>query len=136
MAGSKKPGVQMAALRKVLKYLRRYWHLLVLSLLFASATVALTLYVPVLVGRAIDEIVGPGQVDFVDILNILLRIAIVAGMTAILQWLMNTINNKVTYQVVRDVRDEAFRKIEILPLKFIDAHSYGEVVSRVIADVD
>ena len=129
-------GQQMQALGKVLRRLKRYRFLLALSILFAAVTVALTLYVPVLVGEAIDLILGPGQVDFTGIAALLVRIAWIVAVTALLQWLMNTINNKITYQVVRDVRDEAFRKIQILPLKYLDAHPHGEIVSRVIADVD
>ena len=129
-------GQQMQALGKVLRRLKRYRFLLALSILFAAVTVALTLYVPVLVGEAIDLILGPGQVDFTGIAALLVRIAWIVAVTALLQWLMNTINNKITYQVVRDVRDEAFRRIQILPLKYLDAHPHGEIVSRVIADVD
>ena len=129
-------GQQMQALGKVLRRLKRYRFLLALSILFAAVTVALTLYVPVLVGEAIDLILGPGQVDFTGIAALLVRIAWIVAVTALLQWLMNTINNKITYQVVRDVRDEAFRKIQILLLKYLDAHPHGEIVSRVIADVD
>ena len=130
------PYVQREALRKVLHRLKKYRILIALSILFAAATVGLTLYVPVLVGDAIDLIVGPGQVDFVCIAALLVQIAVIVGVTALLQWLMNTINNKITFQVVRDVRSEAFRKLQILPLKYLDAHSHGEIVSRVIADVD
>ena len=129
-------GQQMQALGKVLRRLKRYRLLLALSILFAAVTVALTLYVPVLVGEAIDLILGPGQVDFTGIAALLVRIAWIVAVTALLQWLMNTINNKITYQVVRDVRDEAFCRIQILPLKYLDAHPHGEIVSRVIADVD
>ena len=132
----KNPYVQREALRKVLHRLKKYRVLIVLSILFAAVTVALTLYVPVLVGDAIDRILGAGQVDFAGIASILLQIGILVAVTSLLQWLMNTINNKITFQVVRDVRSEAFRKIQILPLKYLDAHSHGEIVSRVIADVD
>ncbi len=121
---------------QVIRHMRGYWLWLVLSLLCAAAAVGLALYAPILVGRAIDLIVGRGAVDFPGILNILLRIGAVAGAAAIFQWLMSAINNKVSYQVVRDVRKEAFQKIQILPLGYIDAHSTGEVVNRVIADVD
>lgn len=121
---------------KVLRHMRGYWPLLALSNLIAVGAVGLTLYVPILVGRAIDLIVRPGDVDFSSIFVLLVRVAVVAGATAVLQWFMNAINNKVTYQVVRDVRDEAFKKIQILPLRYIDSHSTGEIVSRVIADVD
>lgn len=132
----KNPYVQREALRKVLSRLRKYRVLIVLSILFAAVTVALTLYVPVLVGDTIDMIVGPGDVNFTGIAASLVQIAIIVCVTALLQWLMNTINNKITFQVVRDVRSEAFRKLQILPLKYLDAHSHGEIVSRVIADVD
>ena len=124
------------ALRKVLKYISKYKVWMILSIFLAAVTVALTLYVPIVVGNAIDCIVDKGQVDFEKIAETLVKVGVVAGITAILQWVMNTINNKVTYNVVRDVRNEAFNKIEILPLKFIDGHSSGEIVSRVIADVD
>ena len=110
--------------------------LVALSVLLAAVTVALTLYVPVLIGRAIDLIVGPGQVDMPGILRLILRIAIVVAATAAVQWVVNTINNKITFQVVRDVRAQAFAKLQILPLSYIDSHPTGEIVSRVIADVD
>lgn len=136
MANTAKKKVPDKTLRKVLHYIRRYRVFLVLSILLAGATVAGTLYVPILVGNAIDRIVAPGAVDFGAVAAILLRIGIVIGITALLQWLMNSINNRITFHVIRDVRDEAFRKIEILPLSYLDAHSSGEIVSRVIADVD
>lgn len=132
----KNPYAQREALRKVLSRLKKYRVLIVLSILFAAVTVALTLYVPVLVGDTIDMIVGPGDVNFTGIASSLVQIAIIVCVTALLQWLMNTINNKITFQVVRDVRSEAFRKLQILPLKYLDAHSHGGIVSRVIADVD
>ena len=136
MANTAKKKVPDKTLRKVLHYIRRYRVFLVLSILLAGATVAGTLYVPILVGNAIDRIVAPDAVDFGAVAAILLRIGIVIGITALLQWLMNSINNRITFHVIRDVRDEAFRKIEILPLSYLDAHSSGEIVSRVIADVD
>ncbi|MCC8016992.1 MAG: ABC transporter ATP-binding protein/permease [Lachnospiraceae bacterium] len=123
-------------LRKVLQYISVYKFWIAVSILLAAVTVALTLYIPILVGRAIDRIVAQGLVDFENILRILIRIGVVAVTTAVLQWIMNTINNKVTYQVIRDVRNQAFEKIQILPLKFLDSHSSGGIVSRVIADVD
>ena len=123
-------------MKKVLEYLRPYMGLVALSVLLAAVTVALTLYVPVLIGRAIDLIVGPGQVDMQGILRLILRIAIVVVATAAVQWVVNTINNKITFQVVRDVRAQAFAKLQILPLSYIDSHPTGEIVSRVIADVD
>ncbi len=134
MAEKKK--ADKGTLKKVLKYVKRHGFFMVLSILFAAATVALTLYTPILIGDAIDLIVGRGDVDFVQIGAILLKTGIIIGVTALLQWLMNTINNRITYHVVRDIRNEAFRKIEILPLSYIDANPYGDIVNRVIADAD
>lgn len=127
---------QAETLKKVLRYIRKYWLYLVLSIAAAAVTVALTLYLPILTGRAIDLILDKGLVDFPGIFAILRKMAVVILITAFAQWLMNVCNNKMAYHIVQDVRDEAFHKIEILPLKYIDGHSYGEIVSRVIADVD
>lgn len=135
-AGSKKNTAQKGTLKKVLKYVQRHGFFMVLSILFAAITVALTLYTPILIGDAIDLIVGKGQVDFAGIAAILIKTGIIIGITALIQWLMNTINNRITYHVVHDIRNEAFRKIEILPLSYIDAHPYGDIVNRVIADAD
>ena len=132
----KKKKSQLQTLKKVLKYIKSYRIFLILSLLFAVATVASTLYFPVLTGEVIDHILGPGQVKFAVILGLLGKMGVIIVVTALAQWLMNVCNNKITYEVVQDVRREAFAKMEILPLKFIDAHSHGELVSRVIADVD
>lgn len=126
---------QNVIIKKVLSYLKRYTHLMVLSVLFAAAIVGLTLYVPILIGKAIDAIVE-GAVAFDVIKYYLVRVAGVVLVTALLQWLMNVINNHVTYHVVRDIRKEAFGRLQILPLKYIDAHPYGETVSRMISDVD
>lgn len=123
-------------LKKVLGYIRPYWVLVGLSVLLAAATVAASLYIPILTGNAVDLIVGPGNVEFDGIVKILVRIGVVIGLAALSQWVMSLINNRITYRVVRDIRNEAFRKIQILPLKYIDSHPTGEVVSRVIADVD
>lgn len=127
---------QSETLKKVLHYIKRYRWYLILSLVFAVITVAATLYVPVLTGDAIDYIIDKGFVDFQAVFAILIKIGVVIGVTALAQWLMNVCNNKITYEVIQDIRREAFAKIEILPLKFIDGHSHGELVSRVIADVD
>ena len=132
----KEHGTQTGTLRKVMHYLKRYWLLMALSILFAGLTVAMTLYIPILVGRAVDLIVGPGAVDFAGIARILKEGCVIILATALLQWLMNMINNKITYQVARDVRNEAFEKIQELPLRYLDRHPSGEVVSRIIADVD
>lgn len=126
---------QNEIIRKVLSYLKRYTYLMVLSVLFAAAIVGLTLYVPILIGNAIDAIVE-GAVAFDVIRYYLVRVGVVVLATALLQWLMNVINNHVTYHVVRDIRKEAFDRLQILPLKYIDAHPYGETVSRMISDVD
>lgn len=123
-------------IKKVLDYIGKYKIVLLLSIILAAISVALTLYIPILTGNAVDCILGPGQVDFAGILVILKKMAVIILLTAIVQWLMNACNNKITYQVIRDVRDEAFRKLEILPLKYIDSHSHGDIVSRIIADVD
>lgn len=127
---------QKSTLRKVLRYIRRYWGYLGASIILAAVTVALTLYLPILIGQAVDQIVGKGAVDFAGIFVILRKMAVIIGLTAVAQWIMNACNNKITYNVIRDIRTEAFEKIEKLPLKYLDAHSYGEIVSRVIADVD
>ena len=133
---NKKNEKQGETLKKVLRYLGKYWFYLACTILLAALTVALTLYVPKLTGAAVDDIVGPGQVNFGGVIQILVKIGVSIVITALAQWLMNICNNKMTYQIVQDVRNEAFKKIEILPLKYIDGHPYGEIVSRVIADVD
>ena len=125
-----------ATMKRVLKYIRKYTPALVLSLLLAGLTVLLTLYIPILTGNAVDLIIGKGQVDMPDIFAIMKKIAIVMIITAVGQWVMNTCNNYITYHVIRDIRTDAFAKLEILPLKYLDAHAYGDIVSRVIADVD
>lgn len=126
---------QGKVLKKVFSYLKRYNWLMLLSVLFAAVIVALTLYVPILIGDAIDAIVE-GAVNFELVMFYLKRVVAVVLVTALLQWLMNVINNHVTYHVVRDIRKEAFDKLQILPLKYMDRHPYGEIVSRIITDVD
>lgn len=121
---------------QIMKYLKNYRLLTAASILLAAVTVALTLYVPIVIGEAIDNIVSEHNVNFAAIAALLTRVAVVVGITALLQWIMNTINNRITYGVVRDVRGAAFRKIEVLPLGFIDSQSQGDIVSRVIADAD
>ncbi|HJD48064.1 MAG TPA: ABC transporter ATP-binding protein/permease [Candidatus Mediterraneibacter norfolkensis] len=135
MTTDKKPS-QADTLKEVMHHLGRYRIFLVFSVLLAAVSVALTLYIPKLTGNAVDYIVSKGNVDFPGVFRVMLQIGICTLITALAQWLMNVCNNKMTYQVVRDIRNEAFRKIEILPLKYIDGHPYGDVVSRVIADVD
>lgn len=136
MKKEKKKVNQSKTLRKVIQRLGKYRIFLVFSILLATVSVALTLYVPKLTGHAVDYIVSRGNVDFPGVFKIMTQIVVCTLITALAQWLMNVCNNKMTYQIVRDIRNEAFHKIEILPLKYIDGHPYGEVVSRVIADVD
>ena len=126
----------MKTLRKVFSYMKHYLPLLILSLVLAAIMVILTLYFPILTGQAIDLIVGTGNVGFAGILAIVEKALIVIALTAIAQWLMNICNNRMTYHIVRDIRKDAFDKIEKLPLSYIDSHSHGDLVSRVIADVD
>lgn len=123
-------------LKKVFSYIGKYKYFLILSMFFAAVTVGLTLYAPILVGMAIDCIIGKGNVDFVNMKSILIKVAVIVVSTALIQWLMNVCNNKITYNVSRDLRKKAFEKIEILPFSYIDTHSKGDIVSRVITDVD
>ena len=127
---------QKTTMKKVLKRIKPYSFLVICSLVMAAAAVALTLYFPLLTGDAIDYILEPGKVDFNAIIPILKKLAVIAIITAVCQWIMNVCNNHITYNITKDIRDEAFKKIEILPLRYIDDHSYGDIVSRVIADVD
>lgn len=136
MTKQKNQGGQKETILKVLQYIRKYWIYLALSILMAVLTVTLTLYLPILTGQVIDLVIEKGVVDFPGVFRILRKMAAAIAITAIAQWIMNVCNNKMAYRIVQDVRNEAFRKIEILPLKYIDGHPYGEVVSRVIADVD
>ncbi len=134
--GSAGKGSQIETLKKVLNYIRKYWFLVGLSLVLAAVTVALTLYVPILTGDAVDLLSGKGDVDFQKVFSIMIKIAVAVALTAVAQWVMNTCNNHITYHVVKDIREEAFHRLEELPLKYLDAHAYGDIVSRVIADVD
>lgn len=136
MDKTKKRQRQKETFGKVLRYIRKYWFYLIFSILLAVVTVLLTLYIPILIGDAVDEIVGVGEVDFPAVFAILKRMGIVIAATAVAQWIMNICNNKMTYGVVQDIRDEAFEKIERLPISYLDANSHGDIVSRVIADVD
>lgn len=136
MSEKKTQGVQKAALKKVFGYIKNYRILMLLSIIMAAATVICSLYVPILIGRAIDLIIDKGNVDFDGLSVLLPQIAVIAVAAALIQWLMNTVNNRITYHIVRDIRDEAFRKIEILPLSYIDSHPAGGIVNRVIADAD
>ena len=136
MAGKTKAKVKKGTLSKILKYVKKQSGWLILSLLMAACTVAGTLYLPVLSGQAIDCIIGPQKVDFTKIYGIAHLMILVILLTAVCQWIMNVANNHVTYEVVRNLREDAFKKIEILPLSYLDRHPSGEIVSRVITDTD
>ena len=131
-----KKRTQKDTLLKVWGYIKKYRTLVVMSIVFAGIVVALTLYLPILIGEAIDYIVEPGKVDFTVIKGILLKTAVIAVFTAILQWIMNMFNNKITYHVIADIRKDVFERLQILPLKYMDGHPVGDVVSRVITDAD
>ncbi len=128
--------MKSSTLKKVLNYVKKHGAALVLTILLAAVTVGLSLYIPILVGRAIDCIIEAGKVDFAAIFPILVQIAVLAGGAALAQWLSGVLNNRITYRVVQDIRADAFRKLQILPLSYIDSHAHGDTVSRVIADVD
>lgn len=132
MGNQKKSG----AIQRTLQLLKPYMHYLILSLLFAVVSVAFTLYAPILTGNAIDYVLGKGNVEFDRIFRILVRLGIVVAITALAQWLMNLCNNTITYRIVRDVRTQAFAKLQRLPLKYVDRHPYGEIISRIITDVE
>ena len=127
---------QKEIIQKVLRYIRHYWFYLIASLLLAVLSVALTLYIPILTGNAVDAILAPGQVDYAVIFSICRKIAIAILFTVAAQWIMNVCNNRITYGVVRDIRADAFTRLGELPLRYIDSHPHGAVVSRVIADAD
>ena len=125
-----------STMTRILDYIGAYKWLVLLSLVLAAVTVATTLYAPILVGKGVDLILGPGNVDFAGLIVILKQIAVVVFITAFAQWLMNHINNRITYYVVKDIRTRAFSHLEVLPLKYIDSHQYGDIISRIIADID
>ena len=125
-----------STIRRILNYIGVYKWLVLLSVILAAVTVALTLYAPILVGEGVDLILGPGNVDFQGLLAVLKKIAVVVALTALTQWLMNHMNNQITYHVVQDIRVKAFQHIQDLPLKYLDSHPYGDIVSRLIADID
>lgn len=128
--------MKKGVIRKVLSYIGKYKYLVLLSVVCAAASALLALYVPILVGKAIDCIVGAGNVDFASMVPYLVQIAVLVCITAILQWLMNVSNNRITFNVVRDMRNRAFSKIQVLPFSYLDSHPHGETVSRVISDAD
>lgn len=125
-----------STLKRILNYIGAYWFFVALSLVLALITVALTLYAPILIGQAVDEIVGPRAVNMANLRSILIRLSAVACMTGISQWFMSLINNKVTYKVVMDVRTRAFNQLEVLPFRYLDSKAYGDLISRIVADVD
>lgn len=127
---------QMETLKKVFHYMKHYIPILILSIILATITVALTLYFPILTGKAIDFILAKGKVDFAGILSLAKEGILIIAITALAQWIMNMCNNRMTYNIVRDIRKDAFDKMEHLPLSYIDSHSHGDMVSRIIADVD
>ena len=127
---------QKEVLTKVLRAVRRYWPALMGSLGLAAVSVVMMLYIPILVGRAIDCIVDAGRVDFETMGALLGKVALCAATAGVSQWLMRQINNRITFRVTRDIRDEAFRHIQVLPLSYLDAHPQGDLVSRVVSDVD
>lgn len=131
-----KKKTQQETILKILRYIRHYWWLILASLLCAAVSVVFTLYLPTLTGYAVDAMIDKGQVDFAILRELLAKMAVVIAITGVAQWLMNVANNRITYMVVRDIRQDAFHKIQKLPLKYLDAHPAGDVVSRIIADVD
>lgn len=132
----KKEKIQKGVYKRIFKYIGHYGFFMVFSMLMAAAVVAFTLYTPILIGDTIDLIVGKGNVDFSGIAALLVKIGVLVSCTALLQWLMNTINNRITYHIVRDVRNDAIKKLEILPLSYLDSHSSGETLNRIISDAD
>ena len=126
----------MGTLKKVLSYVKKYRLFLIASIVLSAAVVCLTLYVPILIGKAIDNIISAGNVKFSAIGMYLAKAGVIIVITGLLQWVVNTVNNKITFNVVRDIRKTAFQKIQTLPLSFLDSHSSGDIVSRIIGDVD
>ena len=127
---------QKSTVKRILDYIGAYKWLVLLSLVLAAVTVAATLYVPILIGRGVDLILGPGQVDFAGLLSILKQIVAIVILTALTQWLMNHINNQITYRVVQDIRVRAFNHMQTLPLSYLDSRQSGSIISRIIADID
>ncbi|MBE6637082.1 MAG: ABC transporter ATP-binding protein [Ruminococcaceae bacterium] len=133
---SRKNKLSVTGLKKSLRYVANYWYAIVLTLLLAALTVGATLYVPILIGHAIDLMIGQGQVPLTDVASLLTRAVLVAAIGGASQWLMSLINHRITYHVVRDIRRDAFRKIQALPISYLDSHPIGDIVSRMITDVD
>lgn len=127
---------QPSAIKPLLRYIKPYSWMLVISLIFAVISVALTLYAPILMGYGIDKIIAEKQVDFNGIVPILIKLGIIVAITGIAQWLMTLCTNKISYLVVRDIRSDAFSKLQRLPLKYIDGHPHGDIISRIITDIE
>lgn len=132
----KKKSTNMETISRILRYIKKYHVLVILSLLCAAVSVVLTLYAPILIGHAVDQIIGVGNVNFEELKSILIKLVIVVLITAVAQWVMNILNNRITFKVVKDVRLRAYKKLELLPLSYVDSHTHGDIVSRIIADVD
>lgn len=132
----KKTKFKASTIKKVLSAIKKYRLLLFISILLALITVGFTLYIPIIIGDAIDLIIGKENVDFDGILPLLTRIIVISVGIALLQWLMNNINNKISFNVTRDIRNQAFDKLQKLPLKYVDSHSHGEILSKLVTDVD
>ena len=133
---STKNKLDTSALRPLLRYAKPHMWLFVLSMVFAVITVATTLYAPILVGNAVDLIIAKGLVDFDGIINIIIKLGVTVTVTGIAQWLMSLCTNKITYCVVRDIRNDAFAKLQKLPLSYIDSHPHGDIISRIISDLE
>lgn len=127
---------QQSAIKPLLRYIKPYSWMLVVSLIFAAISVALTLYAPILIGYAIDKIIAEGKVDFEGIAPILIKLGIVVAVTSLAQWVMTLCTNKISYLTVRDIRTKAFAKLQKLPLKYIDSHPHGDIISRIITDIE
>ena len=125
-----------STVKRILDHIGHYKWGVLLSLCLAAVTVITTLYAPILIGNGVDLILGQGDVDFQGLTVVLKKMAVVIFITAVSQWLMNHINNKITYQVVEDIRTQAFRHLEVLPLRYLDSHQSGDIISRIIADID
>ena len=128
--------IQGNVIKKVLGRIKRYWLALAASLILATVYVAMSLYIPILVGQAIDHVIDEGRVDFAAVGGYLLQVVICTGVAALAQWIMSELNNRITYRVSCDIRNEAFRHIQVLPLSYLDKHPQGDLVSRMISDVD
>ena len=135
VSDNRKKGYQ-STIKRILDYIGHYKWGVLFSLCLAAITVVTTLYAPILIGDAVDFIVGPNDVDFAGLMGVLQKMGIVILITAVSQWLMNHINNKITYQVVKDIRIKAFEHLEVLPLRYLDSHPSGDIISRIIADID